>query len=58
MHHTSAHLRMHNEKIGVEANNTDQAIIQQLLNAGISREAIVLAFYAPQKRSLTEFAVA
>lgn len=58
IHHIIAHLRIHNGKVWVEADNTDQEIVQQLLDAGISRESIVLAFYSPQKRAFTEFAVA
>ncbi len=49
---------MHNGKIWVEADNTNQAIVQRLLDAGIPKESIVLAFYSPQKRPFTEFAVA
>ena len=47
-----------NDKIWVEADNSNAQIVQQLLDCGVPREAIVLAFYSPQKRSLTEFAVA
>jgi len=58
IHHIVAHLRLRNGKVWVEADNTDQAIVQQLLDAGIPKEAIVLAFYSPQKRPFTEFAAA
>ena len=58
IHHIIAHLRMRNDKIWVEADNTDAEIVQQLLDSGVPREAIVLAFYSPHKRALTEFAVA
>ncbi len=58
IHHIIAHLRIHNGKIWVEADNTDRAIVQQLLDKGIPKDRIVLAFYSPQKRPLTEFAVA
>jgi XisI protein len=58
IHHIIAHLRIRNGKIWVEADNTDAEIVQQLLNAGIAKTEIVLAFYSPQKRPLTEFAVA
>lgn len=58
IHHIIAHLRIHNGKIWVEADNTDQQIVQHLLDAGIAKAEIVLAFYSPQKRPLTEFAVA
>jgi len=58
IHHIMAHLRIRNGKIWVEADNTDAEIVQRLLDAGIAKTEIVLAFYSPQKRSLTEFAVA
>jgi len=57
VHHIIAHLRIQNDKIWVEADNTDADLVQQLLDYGVAREAIVLAFYTPQKRALTEFAV-
>jgi hypothetical protein len=58
IHHIIAHLRIHNAKIWVEADNTDAEIVQQLLDSGIAKTEIVLAFYSPQKRPLTEFAIA
>jgi len=58
LRHIIAHLRIRNEKIWVEADNTDALIVQQLLDAGIPKQSIVLAFHSPQKRPLTEFAVA
>jgi hypothetical protein len=58
IHHIIAHLRIHNGKVWVEADNTDIQIVQQLLDAGIPKASIVLAFYSPHKRPLTEFAVA
>ena len=58
IHHIIAHVRIRHDKIWVEADNTDAEIVQQLLDSGVAREAIVLAFYSPQKRRLTEFAVA
>lgn len=57
IHHIIAHLRIYNGKIWVEVDNTDAQIVQQLLDAGIAKTEIVLAFYSPQKRLLTEFAV-
>lgn len=58
IHHVVAHLRIHNGKIWVEADNTDAAIVQRLLDAGVPKGAIVLGFYSAQKRPLTEFAAA
>lgn len=58
IHNIIVHLRIRNDKIWVEADNTDAEIVQQLLDSGISKAEIVLAFYSPQKRPFTEFAVA
>jgi hypothetical protein len=58
VHHIVAHLRIRNDKIWVEADNTDAEIVQRLPDAGIPKDAIVLAFYSPEKRRYTEFAVA
>ena len=52
------HLRLHDGKIWVEWDGTEGGITQELLDAGVSKEDIVLAFYRPERRSLTEFAVA
>lgn len=52
------HLRIHNGKIWVEDDMTDQAIALQLVAAGVPREDIVLGFQHPDMRPLTDFAVA
>jgi hypothetical protein len=52
------HVRIHNDKIWIEHDGTEDGIALQLLAAGIPNEAIVLAFYSPQKRPYTDFAVA
>jgi hypothetical protein len=52
------HLRIHTGKVWIEQDGTEEGVATQLLAAGISREEIVLAFYSPQKRPFTEFAVA
>lgn len=52
------HLRIHNGKIWVEHDGTEEGVTDTLLAAGIPRDEIVLAFYSPQKRPYTEFAVA
>jgi hypothetical protein len=57
IHYIIAHLRIRSGKIWVEADNTDQEIVKQLLDADIPQSAIVLAFYSPEKRPYTEFAV-
>lgn len=52
------HLRLHNGKVWIEHDGTEDGIVSQLIAAGIPQHDIVLAFYSPQKRRLTEFAVA
>lgn len=52
------HLRLHNGKVWVEHDGTEEGVANHLLAAGIPRKEIVLAFYSPQKRGDTEFAPA
>lgn len=58
IHHIVAHMRLRNGKVRVEADNTNTELVRQLLDAGLTKDEIVLAFYSPQKRPLTQFAVA
>jgi XisI protein len=57
IHSMPIHLRIKNEKIWLEWDGTDEEIAQQLVDAGISKSDIVLAFYRPERRKITEFAV-
>lgn len=52
------HIRIKNEKIWIEEDWTEEGIATELLSAGVPQEDIVLAFYPPEERYLTEFAVA
>jgi len=52
------HVRLHGGKIWVEEDWTEEGIATALLQAGVAPDHIVLAFHPPDKRSLTEFAVA
>ena len=54
----SMHLDIKNGKIWIQINNTELDIGQALVEKGVPKEDIVLAFYAPETRNLTEFAVA
>ena len=45
-------------KIWRRFDGTDLEIGQELLNAGVSEKDLVLAFYSPQMRKYTKFAVA
>jgi len=51
-------IRIINDKVWVEADNTDYIFVDRLLEAGIPKEDIVLAFHPPEMRKYTEFAVA
>lgn len=52
------HIRIKNEKIWIEEDWTEEGVATELLSAGVPQEDIVLAFYPPEERYLTEFAVA
>jgi hypothetical protein len=50
--------RLKDRKIWVEDDWTEQGIATELLNAGVPKEDIVLAFQPPEMRQASEFAVA
>ena len=52
------HVRLHQEKFWIEEDWTEEAIANDLVNAGVPKEDIVLAFHAPSLRPYTGFAVA
>ena len=54
----TVYLRIEQGKISIEEDWTKQGIADQLLEAGVSPEDIVLGFHHPSKRPLTEFATA
>ncbi|NES80691.1 MAG: XisI protein [Moorea sp. SIO2B7] len=58
INNTHVHIRLKNEKIYIEEDWTEEGIANELLREGIPKEDIVLAFYDPETRKLTEFAVA
>jgi hypothetical protein len=52
------HLRLHAGKIWVETDETYDGITAKLLEAGVPKSDIVLAFHPPHLRQYTDFAVA
>lgn len=54
---TLLHLDIKNEKIWIQEDYTEEGIATDLLELGVTKEDIVLAFQAPIKRPFTEFAV-
>jgi hypothetical protein len=54
----TVYIRIDQAKIWIEEDWTKQGIANDLLEAGVPPEDIVLGFHHPSKRPLTEFAVA
>jgi len=52
------YLKIEQGKIWIEEDLTKQGIANELLDAGVPPEDIVLGFQHPSKRPLTEFAAA
>jgi hypothetical protein len=50
------HLRLKDQKIWIEEDWTEEGVATDLLQAGVPREDIVLAFHPPDLRQHTEFA--
>lgn len=58
VHSIGFHLRIQNDKIWIEWDGTEEGLAQELLELGVEKEDIVLGFYRPERRELTEFATA
>lgn len=58
IHSVPLHLRIKQGKIWIERDNTDVGIAEELLDAGVPKEDIVLGFYRPERRKITDYAVA
>ena len=57
VHAPILHLHLHEGKVWIEVDNTEDGIVAELVAAGIPQQDIVLAFYRLERRKLTEFAV-
>lgn len=58
IHNCVLHLDIKDGKIWVQQDLTDPGVVEKLLDRGVPKEDIVLAFHAPYKRPYTGFAVA
>lgn len=58
VHSVILHIRLLNGKVWIEQDGTEEGVAEELLQAGIPQEDIVLGFYRPERRAITEFAVA
>ncbi len=57
VHAVDLHLRIKEDKIWIEWDGTEEGITQELLEAGILSEDIVLGFCRPEKRSMVDISV-
>jgi hypothetical protein len=51
------HIDIIDDKIWIQHDGTEEGMAQELVNAGISKDCIVLGFKSMERRKLTEFAV-
>ncbi len=58
VHDIAFHMRIQEGKIWIEWDGTEYGVAQELIDAGVPKEDIVLAFYHPENRARTEFTVA
>jgi hypothetical protein len=58
VHHPLIHIDIIDSKLWIQADNTDRAVASELVEAGVPKSDIVLAFRLPEIREYTEYAVA
>jgi hypothetical protein len=58
IHHAPIHLELIENKIWIQADDTEAGVATDLLEAGVPKEQIVLGFKPPEIRPYTEFAAA
>lgn len=57
VHGCLVHIDIINDKIWIQRDGTEQGIANELVNSGIPKENIVLAFHPTEVRQYTEYAV-
>jgi hypothetical protein len=58
VHFPLVHIDIVDGKVWIEKDNTEDGVATELVQAGIPKSHIVLAFRPPEVRKLTEYAVA
>ena len=58
IHDCIIHVEMKDDKIWIHCDGTEDGVATELMEAGIPKEHIVLAFHHPKERPYTGFAVA
>ncbi|KPA11678.1 XisI protein [Candidatus Magnetomorum sp. HK-1] len=56
IHSCFIHIDIKNDKIWIQHNGTEARIASELIEFGIPKQDIVLAFYPPYKRKYTDYA--
>ena len=57
IHGIMLHIDIKDGKIWIQHNGTERRIAQYLLDLGVPKQDIVLAFHSPTRRKYTDFAV-
>ena len=57
VHGCILHLEIRDDKIWIHRDGTEDGIARELLAEGVPKDKIVLGFYTPEKRKITDFAV-
>ncbi len=57
IHGMMLHIDIKDGKIWIQHNGTERRIAQDLLDLGVPKQDIVLAFHSPTRRKYTDFAV-
>jgi hypothetical protein len=57
VHGSVIHIDLVNDKVWIQYDGTSDAIANRLVEAGIPKDRIVLAFHSPKMREYTDFAV-
>jgi XisI protein len=55
-HHVAVHVEIRGDKVWLQCDNTDLGVAEDLVAAGVPRDAIVLGFRAQEVRPYTGFA--
>jgi hypothetical protein len=58
IHGSVIHIDLRGDKVWVQHDGTENGIVDELIEAGIPEERIVLGFHHPTQRKYTPFAVA
>lgn len=56
VHGSVLHVDIRGGKIGIQHDGTERGVATDLVEAGVPKERIVLAFQSPAKRKMTDFA--